>query len=415
MLRRDTVITFKSCPKKIFMALLVILDGVGDIRAKGKGTPLEEAKKTNLDGLVEKGAVGMMSTLGRGLTPGSDTGHLAILGYDWKNEYPGRGPLEALGVGMELKEGDVAFRANFATVVNNKIVDRRAGRIETEQAERIAKAVEKIKIDGVEILFRHSTEHRGAVVLKGKGMSAKITDTDPHKVGALQKKCEALEKTKEAKKTAEIVNKWTKKVMEILDRHEINKKRKLPANTLLLRGAGMHKKVESFEKRFGMKGACIAGGALYKGVAKYIGMNVIDVKGATGDKDTDLEAKRRAVQSALKKYDFVFLHIKATDSFSHDGDFEGKKKFIEKIDRVMKFDFDTDVIVVTGDHTTPWSLKRHAGHEVPILFSGELVRKDEVKKFDEYSAMRGGIGHTKGKNIVNMMKNYMGKNEIMGS
>ncbi|MGB9719713.1 MAG: 2,3-bisphosphoglycerate-independent phosphoglycerate mutase [Candidatus Anstonellales archaeon] len=397
------------------MALFVILDGVGDIRAEGKGTPLEEAKKPNLDRLVENGAVGLMSTLGRGLTPGSDTGHLAILGYDWKNEYPGRGPLEALGVGMELKEGDVAFRANFATIINGQIVDRRAGRIESEEAERIAKEVEKIKIDGVEILFKHSTEHRGAVVLRGEGLSAKITDTDPHKIRALQKKCEPLEKTKEAKKTAESVNRWTKRVMEILSRNEINKKRKLPANALLLRGAGMHKKVESFEKRFGIKGACIAGGALYKGVARYIGMDVINVKGATGDRNTDLEAKRRAVQSALKKYDFVFLHIKATDSFSHDGNFEGKKQFIEKIDRVMKFDFETDVIVVTGDHTTPWSLKRHSGHEVPIVFSGETVRKDEVKKFDEYSAMRGGIGHIKGKDIVNMIKNYMGKNEIIGS
>ena len=396
------------------MALLVILDGVGDIRAKGKGTPLEEAKKPNLDGLVERGAVGLMSTLGMGLTPGSDTGHLAILGYDWKSEYPGRGPLEALGVGMELKEGDVAFRANFATVIKNQIVDRRAGRIETDEAKKIAKTVEKIKIDGVEILFRHSTEHRGAVVLRGKGLSAKITDTDPHKIGELHA-CEPLEKTKEAKKTAEVVNKWTKKVMEILSRHEINKKRKLPANALLLRGAGMYKKVEGFEKRFGMKGACVAGGALYKGVAKYIGMDVLEVKGASGDRNTDLEAKRKAVESALKKYDFVFLHIKGTDSFSHDGDFEGKKGFIEKIDSAIRFDFETDVIVVTGDHSTPWSLKGHSGHEVPVLFSGELVRKDDVKSFNEYSAMKGGIGHIKGKDIMNMIKNYMGKNEVVGS
>jgi len=396
------------------MALLVILDGVGDIRAMGKGTPLEEAKKPNIDGLVEKGAVGLMSTLGRGLTPGSDTGHLAILGYDWKKEYPGRGPLEALGVGMELKEGDVAFRANFATVMNNRIVDRRAGRIESEEAERIAEAVERIEIDGVEILFKHSTEHRGAVVLRGKGLSAKITDTDPHKTGGLQK-CEPLDKTKEAKKTAEIVNKWTKKVMEILNRQEVNKKRKLPANALLLRGAGMHRKVEGFEKRFGMKAACIAGGALYKGVAKYVGMDVIQVKGASGDRNTDLEAKKKAVEQALKKYDFVFLHIKATDSFSHDGDFEGKRRFIEKIDRVVGFDFESDVIVITGDHSTPWSLKRHTGHEVPILFSGELVRKDEVKRFDEYSAAKGGIGHIEGKDVMNMIKNYMGKNEIVGS
>jgi len=396
------------------MALLVILDGVGDIRAMGKGTPLEEAKKPNIDGLVEKGAVGLMSTLGRGLTPGSDTGHLAILGYDWKKEYPGRGPLEALGVGMELKEGDVAFRANFATVMNNRIVDRRAGRIESKEAKRIAKAVERIEIDGVEILFKHSTEHRGAVVLRGKGLSAKITDTDPHKTGGLQK-CEPLDKTKEAKKTAEIVNKWTKKVMEILSRHEVNKKRRLPANALLLRGAGMHRKVEGFEKRFGMKAACIAGGALYKGVAKYVGMDVIQVKGASGDRNTDLEAKKKAVEQALKKYDFVFLHIKATDSFSHDGDFEGKKRFIEKIDRVVGFDFESDVIVITGDHSTPWSLKRHAGHEVPILFSGELVRKDEVKRFDEYSAAKGGIGHIEGKDVMNMIKNYMGKNEVVGS
>ncbi|MEM4707062.1 MAG: 2,3-bisphosphoglycerate-independent phosphoglycerate mutase [Candidatus Anstonellales archaeon] len=396
------------------MALLVVLDGVGDIRAHGKGTPLEEAKKPNLDGLAERGAVGMMSTLGRGLAPGSDTGHLAILGYDWKKDYPGRGPLEALGVGMELKEGDVAFRANFATVSGNRIVDRRAGRIESKEAREIAKEVERIRVDGVEVFFKHSTEHRGAVVLRGSGLSAKITDTDPHAIGEMRR-CEPLEKTGEAKKTAEVVNKWTKKVMEILSKNEINKKRKLPANAILLRGAGAYRKVERFEKKFGMKGACIAGGALYKGVAKYVGMDVIEVKGASGDKNTDLEAKRRAVQSALKKYDFVFLHIKATDSFSHDGNFEGKKQFIEKIDKEIGFDFETDVIVVTGDHSTPWSLKRHTGHEVPIVFSGGRVRKDDGKKFDEYSGMKGGLGHIEGKNIVSMIKNYMGKNEIIGS
>lgn len=396
------------------MALLVILDGVGDIKVDGKGTPLEEAKKPNLDRLAERGAVGMMSALGRGLAPGSDTGHLAILGYDWKSEYPGRGPLEALGVGIELKEGDVAFRVNFATVIKNKIVDRRAGRIETKEAKKIAMAVERMNINGVEIIFRHSTEHRGAVVLRGDGLSAKITDTDPHRIGLMQK-CVALEKTKEAKKTAEVVNEWTRKTIEILSRHEINKKRRLPANALLLRGAGMHRRVESFEKRFEMKGACIAGGALYKGVARYAGMDVIDVKGATGDKNTDLEAKRKAVQSALKKYDFVFMHIKATDSFSHDGDFEGKKGFIEKIDMRIGFDFATDVTIVTGDHSTPWSLKMHSGHEVPVLFSGELVRKDEVKKFDEYSAMRGGVGYIEGKDVINMIKNYAGKSEKIGS
>ncbi len=408
-------------------AILFIIDGLGDLPTPR--TALQAAKKKNFDGLAKNGICGLMSTIDHGITPGSDVSHLQLFGYDPKEYYPGRGPLEALGVGIKLEEGDVAFRANFATVADNgrKIIDRRAGRISTE----IGKALEKyvnIKIEDAEIkiIFKSSVEHRGALVLRSgipdyEKPSSQITDTDPHGHGDYVLECKATnEENKWAIDTAAIVNEFTKRVFDALNNAEENKKlaksQRLKANCILLRSAGEYKKVPSIKERFDISTACVAGGALYKGIAKYVGMDIVDVKGASGTAQTDLKAKGNAVVKALETHDLVFLHVKACDSFGHDGNFAGKVKMLERIDKellpiLIKSKAN---IVITGDHSTPCVREAHSGHEVPILIYGN-ERKDRVSKFDELSCMNGGLGHLRGKDIMPIILNLIQKEKMYGS
>lgn len=399
-------------------AILLILDGLGDLPAPVK-TPLQMAKKPNMGKLAAKGMQGLMSPISRGVVPGSDTSHLQILGYGPEKFYPGRGPLEALGAGMVLQEGDIAFRANFATVSGNQILDRRAGRLDSASAKALEKEA-NMRIDDVQAIFKATAEHRGALVLRGRGLSANITPTDPHHAGALAE-CRPLDSTPEAKRTAEIVNKFTKTVRGLLEMNPLNegrKKKGLPAaNIVLLRGAGMHRSAPKFEEMHGVKGACVAGGALYKGVARYVGMDVVEVAGATGTKDTNLKAKGTAAQKALEKYDFVFVHVKATDSFSHDGDAKGKARFIEKIDKelIPLLAKTGAAFVITGDHSTACARMEHTGYEVPILVCEKGGRSDGLKKFDEINAMKGGLGHIRGKDLMPIILNMIGKGKMYGT
>jgi len=392
-------------------ALLLIIDGLGDLPTPK--TPLQAAKKPNIDRLAKKGITGMLSTIKRFLVPGSDVSHLNILGYDPVVFYAGRGPLEALGLGMKLSHGDVAFRANFATIKNNKITDRRAGRVDTKIASTLAPLL-SMKIDDVEVSFKNSVEHRGALVLRGKGLSGCVSDTDPHALGDIAE-CEPMDESPEAKKTADIVNKFTKLAIERLSAAPGNKGRSTPANAVLLRGAGTFCPAPSFYERYGLNAACIAGGALYHGVAKFMGMDIIMAQGATGDQHTDLKAKAESAAKALKTYDFVFMHVKACDSAGHDGNFELKTEMIEKIDKIIPILEETGAsIIITGDHSTPCSLKAHSGHEIPLLvYGGERV--DGVDTFDEISCMKGGLGHVRGKDIIPLILNITNRAEKVGS
>lgn len=392
-------------------AILLIIDGLGDLETPR--TPLQAAKKPNLDRLAKGGICGMLSPVKRFVIPGSDVSHLNLLGYDPSVFYHGRGPLEALGLGIRMEQGDVAFRANFATVSGGTVTDRRAGRVDTKTASALASRL-SIAIDGVEAVFKNSVEHRGALVLRGKGLSSNISATDAHE-GELLPPCHPLDNTPEAKKTADIVNRFTTLAIELLENAPENEGRDHPANAILLRGAGQFVKAPSFHERYGLNAACVAGGALYRGVATYLGMDLVIVPGATGDKTTDLKAKAAAAVKALKDYDMVFLHIKLCDSFGHDGDFVGKKKAIESIDKVIPILEKTGAcIIVTGDHSTPVSLKAHSGHEVPILvYKGE--RKDDVKRFDEASCAKGGLGHIRGKDIIHLILNVTGRAQKYGS
>jgi len=392
--------------------LLIIIDGFGDrpIKEFGNKTPLEAAETPNLDWLVKNGTCGLIKPFQflKDKTPTSEGTHIALFGY--QRYFLGRGPYEVAGIGMKMKKGDVAFRVNFSTIDSNlKIINRRAGRI--SNTKPLINSLSGITIDGIKFLIKESYGHRAGLIMRGKGLSAKISDSDPKKVGVKPKKIVPLNKSKEAKFTADVLNKFLKRAHQILENHSLNKKRekqgKFPANYLLVRGAGEFREIPSFKKRYGISACCIAGGGLYKGVAKLLGMDLIKVKGATGFANTNLKGKFLAAKKALKKYDFVFCHIKATDTFGHDGDFQGKKKFIERIDGRLKpfLKLEDTLLVITADHSTPCELKDHSADLIPFLIYEKKIKKDQTKKFSERACKKGKLGKIK---QTNLMKKIFG-------
>ena len=410
-------------------ALLIVLDGAGDRALKelrGK-TPLEVARKPNIDSLASKGVTGLMYAIAPGIRPGSDTAHLAIFGYDPYKTYSGRGAFEALGAGLELKEGDVAFRTNMATIDDDwRVLDRRAGRY-IEGAEGLERALNEIEIAShpeVKVIYKHTVEHRGVLILRGPSLSNKVSDVDPHKVGAKVLKAKPLDNTPEAKITAEVLNEFTRKSHEVLAEHPINKERVKkglpPANVVLARGAGKLPHIISFKEKYHMKAAAIAGIALIKGIARAVGMDVLEVKGATGGLNTDVKAKfSKALEALRGDYDFVFLHIKGTDAASHDGDVRAKIGMIERVDEVLGWflsgvDLPDLIIAITSDHATPITVKDHTGDAVPLLIAWDEIVSDDVNSFDERACMKGGLGVLTGKDLMNVIANFMGKLEKFG-
>lgn len=365
--------------------LFIILDGLGDrpIKALGGKTPLEAAKTPNLDFLASQGNSGLIIPVYQGNFPSSKDGHLSLFGYDLKKWVMARGVFEAVGAGMEVKKGDVCLRGNFATVDGKRmIVDRRAGRI--EDTRQLIAVLQNITIKGMQFFLAPGIGHRIAIVIRGIGLSEKISDGDFHKVGIKAPKISPLLKTKEAQFTANVLNNFLLKAHQILKTHPLNKQRQtkglLAANWILLREAGMLKKLPNFQKKWGFKAACIAGGKLYQAIGKMLGMDLIKVKGATAEANTNVEGKFEAAKMALKKYGFVYCHIKAADNFAHDGDFKGKKKFIEKVDKCLPilFGMRNILLVITADHATPCILKEHSSDPVPALVYSE--REKAVKK-----------------------------------
>jgi len=383
--------------------VLVIIDGLGDesISELGNKTPLEAAKTPNFDYLAKDGICGLMIPFKFRWQeyPTSDVAHVALLGFDPKKYYLGRGVYEAFGAGVNLKEGDIALRVNFATVDKNlKIIDRRAGRI--EETKELIKALNKIKVKGADFYIKKAFGHRAVLRIRSnQKLSCNITDGDPHKVGVKVKKIKPKDKTKEAKFTAEILNQFLEKAHQVLETHPLNQKRKkkklLPANYLLVRGAGSLRKIPTFKEKFGLKACCIAGGTLYKGIGKALGMDLIKVRGANGKPNTNLKGKFTTAKNVLKKYNFVFLHIKATDNLAEDGKFIEKMKFIEKIDQNIQYLISNNkqnkfLLTITADHCTSSKLKHHISAPVPILIWGSK-QKDSVDKFSEKSCKKGKL------------------------
>jgi 2,3-bisphosphoglycerate-independent phosphoglycerate mutase len=384
--------------------ILIVIDGLGDepIPQLNNKTPLEAAKTPNLDFLAKNGICGLVLPWHeKGKLPTSEDTHLAIFGYNPKKSSPGRGVLEVLGIGEKIKKGDVCFRGNFATVDENlTIIDRRAERI--EDTEDLIKSLNKIKIKGVKVIVRKAFGHRIGIIFRGKNLSAKVSSNDPKRVGV------KVLKIKGQKRMVKVVNEFLEKARTILENHPKNKKRikegKLTANYILLRGAGKFKKVKSFKEKYGLKAAFIAGGTLYKGIGKYLGMEEIKVKGADGTISTNLKGKFLAAKNAIKDYDFIFLHIKACDNLAEDGKFLEKKEFIEKIDQNLKpiLNLKDVLIVITGDHSTCSLKKSHCNLPNPILIYG--AKKDGCKKFSERECKKGGLGFL---NQLEIMENVL--------
>jgi len=379
--------------------VFIVLDGLADepIPALGGKTPLEAAQTPNLDLLAQEGICGSAKVESQGALPTSESGHFSLFGYDPVSHKIRRGILTAKGAGLKTQKGDVALRGNLATIGKNRgIIDRRAGRIKDGQA--LINSLKGIKIDGAKFLIKSATEHRLAIIIRGRGLSPNVSDNDPHygKLGQRARKIKPLDRTRETKETAKILNQFLEESHQILKNHPLNKRRKAKglavANYLLLRGASSVAKLPSFKNRYGLKACCIAGKFLYQQIGRVLAMDLIKVKGATGKSDTNLKGKFEAAKKALKTYDFVFLHIKATDSLAEDGNFWGKKEFIEKFDQHLKplIGLENTLITVTCDHATCSLLKRHCKNPCPVLIYGS--EKDGVVEFSEKACQKGSLG-----------------------
>lgn len=400
-------------------ALIIVFDGMADrpIRELGNKTPLEVASTPNLNSLARKGINGILDPIAPGVRVGSDTTHLAILGYDPYKIYSGRGPFEALGIGMKLEEGDIALRCNFATVdKDRKVLDRRAGRI-SEGTKEIANALNKIKI-GRDFVFKESVGHRGVLVLKGRGrpaLSPRVTDSDPHTIGEKILGVKPLDSSEGAQATAKLLNTFSTQALRVLETHDVNLKRVKaglpPANAVLMRGCGRAVKIEPFEKKYGVKGACMATVGVINGIARATGMEVLDVP-----KTYELRVKKSI--KALNDYGVVLLNIKDADEASHDHNIEKKIRVIEEIDSALEpvVDFaEKNYVAVLCDHTTSLTFGDHTGDPVPIAIAGPEVRSDDVSKFDERSVARGGLCRIRGSDIMPILIDLMNKSEKFGA
>ncbi len=401
------------------------MDGMADrpIKELGYRTPLETAKTPNMDKMAKMGICGLMDPIKPGIRAGSDTSHISILGYDPYTVYTGRGPFEAAGVGVDVLPGDIAFRCNFSTADENGIItDRRAGRIR-EGTDKIAETINSMELEeGVEVIFKESTGHRAVLVLRGEGLSDKISDADPKHEGKSPKEVVPLEETAEARKTAELLNRFIQESYKMLKDHPVNLKRieegENPANIIIPRGAGAVPHVQPFGEKYGLKPVCIAETGLIKGIGKIAGMDLVDIDGATGGIDTNLENIQGGIlETASKDYDFLLINVDGADEAGHDGQMEEKVKFIEKADsivgEIMKLE---DVYyILTADHSTPISVMDHTGDPVPIVIKGPEVRVDDVEEFNERSVTRGGLCRIRGNNIMDILMDLMNRSAKFGA
>ncbi len=363
--------------------LLLVLDGLGGLPRQSDGiTELEAANTPNMDHLAREGSVGLSIPVERGISPGSGPAHLALFGYDPLKYNVGRGILSAFGVGMQVGEHDVAARGNFATVdADGLIVDRRAGRIPTEEAAKRVEMLRQIKMPGVEVELQPEKEYRFVMVMRGKRLSPYVADTDPQAVGKPPLAARPTEP--EAHRTAELVNKWVGEAATILKGRE-------PANMVLLRGFATDPKLPKYEDIYKLKAACVAVYPMYKGVAKMVGMDVIETK----SEDTPADEFKR-VARLWPDYDFVFCHVKPTDSRGEDGNFDAKVAVIETVDKALPIllDLKPSVLIVTGDHSTPSTLKSHSWHPVPtLLYAPGTHMPDRAQCFGERDCMGGALG-----------------------
>ncbi|HEY6196394.1 MAG TPA: 2,3-bisphosphoglycerate-independent phosphoglycerate mutase [Candidatus Eisenbacteria bacterium] len=393
--------------------VLLVLDGLGDLPdpAHGGRTPLEAARTPNLDALSPGSALGRLTPVAPGITPGSGPGHLGLFGYDPLTHLVGRGVLEAIGAGIELAHGDVAARANFCTVAKaaagaGVVTDRRAGRIPTETCVRLVERLrgEIGRIEDVELVLQAGKGHRFVVVLRGPGLGGAVSDADPHREGKPVPAAHPLEPGPTHEKTARIVNAFITRAARVLERES-------PANGLLLRGLSERPRFAGYRERFRLRAAAIAAYPMYRGVASLAGM---DLFVPTGD------GAAEAVAVAAREWgahDYLFLHVKGTDMAGEDGDFAGKVRVIEGVDAALPalLALAPDVVCITGDHSTPVPMKGHSWHPVPVLVRSAVCFADGHPRFHEKACRAGSLGDLASKDLIAVLLANAGRLDKYGA
>lgn len=368
--------------------VLMVADGLGGLPlTPGGKTELETANTPNLDELARIGTCGLSTPVLPGITPGSGPGHLGLFGYDPLEYRIGRGILEALGINFPVTSKDVCIRGNFCTLgADGKITDRRAGRPTTERCKEIVQKLRTVNVSGAEVFVEPVKEHRFVLVFRGDGLGDRVNDTDPQAVGVPPLKAEGADAA--SQKTAAVVNEFIAKANEVL-------KGDAPTNGATLRGFAKQPAIPTMHDVYGLKAAAIAVYPMYKGLARLVGMDILDA----GD-TLDTQAER--LKAAWADYDFFFLHYKYTDSTGEDGNFAEKVKKTEAFDAVIPKvrALNPDVLIVTGDHSTPSKMKSHSWHPVPTVIAGPLARSDGFSKFGEAECRGGGLGQFPAKHLM---------------
>ena len=408
---------------------MIVIDGIADRPLKqldGK-TILEVANIPNLHRVAKNGILGIFDPLNApGRRSGSDTAHISILGYDPYEIYTGRGPIEVAGTGIKLQKGDVSLRCNYCTVDENLILLNRTADYIREGTNELEKALnEQINLSepNVQFTFRNAADYRCVLHFRGLGLSSKITDTDPWKEGAKILESRAIDGTPESIKTSKLVNEFVHKSYEILNLHPVNEKRrqsgKSPGNLIMPRGAGDTPEFEQFYDKWKLRGACIAGVSLIKGLAALMGMDIIEVPGATGYIDSNFMAKGKKAIEILPKYDFILVHLEGTDEVSHDHMVKEKQETLERIDPMIGWVYDhlpeDCFLVVLSDHTTSTELGEHTADPPPIMITGPSVFKDEEGMFTERAARKGMLHRIRGNDILPILLDYMDKTKKFGA
>jgi 2,3-bisphosphoglycerate-independent phosphoglycerate mutase len=375
--------------------VLLVLDGLGGLPNEDGRTELEAANTPNLNALAARSDLGLSRPVAAGVSPGSGPGHLALFGYSPLEYEVGRGVLSALGVGFELGENDLAARINFATKdESGRISDRRAGRIATEEAAKLVDLLnQNVKLDGAQVFLTHEKEHRAVVVFRAQGLSGALSDSDPQRVGLAPLPVEPTNNGTKAKRSAELANAFIEVADEILaDQHR--------ANTVLLRGFGMHPALPNFDEIYKLHAAAIAGYPMYKGLARLAGMEVLkEGEGIAGEFET--------VKENWESYDFFFVHIKATDAAGEDGDAGRKAAMVEEVDVLIPslLNLGPAALAVTGDHSTPAKMKSHSWHAVPFLLFSEYTLPT-TDSFGERACARGSLGVFPAEEIMGLLMGH---------
>jgi 2,3-bisphosphoglycerate-independent phosphoglycerate mutase len=383
--------------------VLFVADGLGGLpRAPGGKTELETAKTPNLDALAGRGVLGLSIPVLPGVTPGSGPGHLGLFGYDPLEYNIGRGVLEALGIDFELGPDDVAIRGNFCTVdEHGNITDRRAGRIASDIGARLCEKLDRIEIPGVEVFVRPVKEYRLVIVFRATGLEGEVEDTDPQRTGVPP--LEPVGRNAASQRTAEIAQEFIRQAATVLQDDSL-------ANSLTMRGIAKRPDIPTYHEVYGLRAAAIAVYPMYRGLARLVGMQVLDAGSTMEDQTSCLEA-------AWNDYDFFFVHYKYTDSTGEDGDFDAKVARTEEVDAAVPrmTALNPDVLIVTGDHSTPSKLRAHSWHPVPVLLSADTCRFDACDSFGESQCLAGGLGQFEAKYLMILALAHAGRLEKYGA